>query len=319
MDEIDVNSDESKSHDIDKLNNLYVTSERVDNDLFAEMRSNILLVAGQHYTKRTSKFFARLRNTNRLSEVQKLRITKNHIHKITRHYRNSILSKVPGVAIKPQNDLEMQDRKSAELNQAIWDDAKDRYNLRQEKRGWCADFVEIGEVAVKMFFDPTAGYLKGYEQDIDDIGEPKVDMEGQPIPDKTRPVFSGAIKFEKIPCYDLLRSPFAKNMADSEYLIYRKMVDKKVLKENYAGDPDKLKMITESEKETYVVFESQKAHYAANKTEILVMEYYFKPSVLYPEGYYYITTDAGILDEGPFPYGLNPIIWEGFDVFFWDS
>lgn len=311
-----MNDETGKPYSVEKLNQMYDQSERTDTDLFAEMRSNILLVAGDHYTKRTSKFFARLRNTNRLSETQKLRITKNHIHKITRHYRNSIMSKVPGVAVRPQNEMEMQDRKTAELNQAVWDDAKNRYKLTEKKRQWCSDFVEIGEVAVKIFYDPSAGYLKGYAPEMDDSGQPQVDpMTGEMVPDKEKPIFTGDFKFERVPTYDLLRSPYAKTMDESEYIIYRKMVDKQVLKKTYADDEEKLKFIEESSKEAFVVFESQKNQYNAETQEILVKEYYFRPSLIHPEGYFYIATNSGILAEGPLPYGKFPIVWKGFDDF----
>lgn len=309
-----------KQHSIEDLKQLFDTGERVDQELFAEMRSNILLVAGQHYTKRTSKFFARLRNTNRLAEVQKLRITKNHIHKITRYYKHSLLSKAPGVKIIPQNAREMQDKKDADLNSAVWEDAKDKYNYKQMVRSWAGEYVDIGEVCTKIFFDPMAGELKGYEPKMmgEEGGEThdyELDEQGQQVPDKGKPVFTGGFVFEPVQGFNLIRSPFAKTMQDSPWHCVRKMADKKDLKIRYAGDKEKLNFITDSEKETYVVFESHKAHYSAKNTELLIMEYYFRPCLKYPEGYFYITTDSGILEEGPLPFGIYPLVWEGFDEY----
>src|SRR5690554_2079051 len=104
---------------IDELNELYRESEEVDKALFAEQRSNVLLVSGDHYSKGKSRFFDRIRNSKELSENQKIRITKNHIQKITKIYRNNILSQAPGVKIVPNNMTEIQDQKTAELNDAV--------------------------------------------------------------------------------------------------------------------------------------------------------------------------------------------------------
>lgn len=304
-----------KAYDNEELNNIYDTSERVDGELFKEMRSNLLLVSGQHYTKRTSKFFARLRNTNRLSEVQKLRITKNHIHKISRYYKNSIMSKVPGVMVAPQNDTEMQDKKAAELNQAVWNYLKEKHNITKKKREWCKQFVDIGEVCTKIYFDPNAGDLVGYAPKMTEDGQYEYDDEGSYIADDMQPIFSGDFVYEPVFGFNLLRSPFAKSMEESPYHIVRKMVDKTELKKLYEGDKEKLGFIEESEKETYVVFESHKAHYTSNEKEILVQEFYFKPCMKYPQGYFYIKTQFGILEEGELPYGIYPLVWEGFDEF----
>jgi hypothetical protein len=304
-----------KIMDIEELNQLYDQAERVDEEIFREMRSNLLLVQGNHYTKRTSKFFARLRNTNKLSEVQKLRITKNHIHKISRYYQNNLMAKVPGVMVAPQNDVEMQDKKAAELNQAVWEYMKDKYDLKRRKRRWAKDFVDIGEVCTKIYWDPNAGDLIGYAPKMIGEGEYEYDEKGEMIADEEQPIFSGAFEYEPIQGYNLLRSPFAKCMEDSPYLIVRKMVDKNLLKKLYAGDKDKLSYIQESEKETYVIFESHKAHYSPNETEILVKEYYYKPCLQYPNGYFYITTQAGILEQDELPNGIYPLVWEGFDEY----
>lgn len=304
-----------KKYDIDGLNQLYETAQRVDDEVFTEMRSNLLLVSGKHYTKRTSKFFDRLRNTNRLSEVQKLRITKNHIHKICRHYVNSILDKVPGVAIAPYNEMEMQDRKAAELNQAVWNDAKEQYRLRERVREWGNNFVEVGEVCVKLFYDPNVGDFVGYAPKMSDEGEYETDDMGEYVGDEGMPIFSGKFVFETVHGFNLLRSPFAKNMKDSPYHIIRKMVDKRFLKKVYATQPEKLEAIEESEKETYVVFDSHKSNYTSTDKEILVREYYFKPCMDYPEGYFYIATEFGILEEGTLPEGVYPLVWAGFDEY----
>ncbi len=93
--------------DISELNSLYVQGETVDNELAAEQRSNLLLVAGHHYSKRrTSRFWNQLRESENITRTQKIRLTKNHIQKITKTIINGILSYGPDVSIGPHNNSE---------------------------------------------------------------------------------------------------------------------------------------------------------------------------------------------------------------------
>ena len=135
--------------ELEQLNSLYQDSEQIDNELFAEQRSNVLLVAGEHYTKNSNKYFARLRETNRLTERQKLRLTKNHIHRVVRTYKNQIISHAPGVTIVPNNKLEMQDQKTAELNQKVWDYAKRKHKLKGDIQMYVQELSNEEWVEVK--------------------------------------------------------------------------------------------------------------------------------------------------------------------------
>ena len=123
--------------DIVKLNQLYKESEEVDKSVFTKMRSNVLLSAGEHYTKNVNKHFSRLRETNKLAPSTKLRLTKNHVYRIVKTYTNSIIAKAPGVRPVPKNETEMQDKKGAELNQAVWTDIKERHKINDKNRKWC--------------------------------------------------------------------------------------------------------------------------------------------------------------------------------------
>jgi hypothetical protein len=318
-----------KKLNIGDLNKIYTESEAADKEVYAEFKSNILLISGDHYNKKTSRVYNRIRSTapDGSPDSQRLRLTKNHIHKVYRTYVANILSYAPGVAILPQIDSELQDQKDAELNNSVWQDAKNRYRLQEKTRQWCQDFVGIGEVACKIFFDPNRGELKGYEPKMmeDENGEPvldesgqqccETDESGQQVADEEKPVFKGEFVFERIFGFNLLRSPAAKSMEDSPYLIVRKMVDECELKERYEGDSDKMKAIQSGSDETYIVFDSNKGEYRSSKDQVLVKEFYWKPCFAYPEGYFAITTNHGILEEGPLPYGIFPIVWAGFDEY----
>ena len=305
-----------KPKDIADLNRIYTDAESADKDIFAEYRSNILLTEGTHYSRRSFRDRPNLRDARDLSyDHQKLRITKNHTHKIVRHYVANILSHAPDVTIVPQDETSMQDKKAAELNLSVKRNFDYKYRMPEKTREWCHDFVGIGEAAVKIFWDPNAGTLKGYEQKADENGDPLFEESGSPMADENRPIFSGGFVFERVYGMNLLRHAGSKEMRESECWIVRKMVDMNHLKKIYAEDEDKLKMIQSNEDETYVVFDSTKTSYTQVKNQTLVREFYYKPCYEYPEGYYYITTSTGILEEGVLPKGIFPIIWTAFDQY----
>jgi hypothetical protein len=303
----------AKRLNVGDLNRLYRDAETVDKTIFSEQRSNILLIAGEHYSKRAHNYFSQIRDNRDMTDYQKLRLAKNHTHKIHRRYVTSILKYASGVSIVPHNDTEMQDQKAAELNSSVWEDAKYRYRLKEKARHYASDYVGIGEVAVKLTWNPDGGAFKGFEQQVDEFGEPVFDEEGEPVADKDLPVFEGDFEFERLFGFNLLRAPEAKTMDESPYLIYRKMVSTKVLRERYKHDPDKLKAITEGNGEEYVVFEATRGGYEKAKGQTPVREYFFRPCAKYPQGRYFISTQGAILEEGELPFGVFPIVYAGFD------
>src|SRR3954469_10760630 len=111
-----MSQEQTSPHSIEELNQLYSESETCDKEIFAEQRSNLLLIAGEHYNKRKNEFYRRIRDNKELSEEQKLRLTKNHIQKIIKTYVNNVISAAPGVGFEPKNDNELQDQKAAELH-----------------------------------------------------------------------------------------------------------------------------------------------------------------------------------------------------------
>lgn len=299
---------------IDELNQIYQEAESADKETFAEYRSNILLIAGEHYSKRGSGTSNRVRSTKEsASEYQKLRLTKNHTHRVHRSYVGNILGYAPGVTVGPANESELQDIKAAELNLAVWQDAKSRYRLKEKVRQYCHSFVGIGEVALKLYWDDTAGDFLGYTPQVDELGQPVLDEQGQPVDDTANPHFSGAFVWEEVYAFNLLRKVMSGSMRDSECWIVRKMVDIKTLKAKYKNDPEKTKMIQESSREDFIVFDQDKSQYKKAENQCLVREYYFRPSYDYPMGYFYVATKEGILEEGELPFGIFPIRWQGMD------
>lgn len=299
-------------HTIDELNQLYIEADTVDQELFAEQRSNVLLIAGDHYNRRDSKHWNRIRDNRELSNEQKLRLTKNHLQKITKTYRNNISSFAPSVTIIAKNDKELQNQKAAELNKSVWQDSRQRHGLRNKTKQWIQDFIDIGEVAVKIYWDPNAGKLLGFQAEMDEAGNPVMDDTGQMVASKT-PIFSGDFVYDRIFGANLLRDPTAKSMDESKFLCIRKMVDIDALKAIVGDDEEKQRKIASTPDETFLVFDGSQKSYKKSDKQTMLREFYFKPCHEYPKGYFYITIESEILFEGELPFGIFPIIYAGFD------
>lgn len=293
-----------KKHSLAELDQLYSEAESCDAEIFAEMRSNLLLIAGEHYNKKQASYFKRIRESKDLSEQQKLRLTKNHIQKIHKSYVNNVLSPAPGVGFLPKNEKELHDRKNAELHHSVWQDAKERYQLDEATDGWADDFCGVGEVATKIFYDPQGGRLLGHMPKTDELGQVVLSETGEP--ELGDPVFEGEFIFEEVYGFNLLRSPDAKVMRKSPFNIVRKMADTKSLAEKY---PEHKTKITSSADDTIVVFDAAKNGYRKSNNEVMVREFYFRPCAQYPNGYFFFTTKEVIFAEGELPGGVFPIVF----------
>lgn len=300
----------TETMDASELVQLYQDAESHHTSLFAEQRSNLLLVAGNHYNRKDSRFWRKLRQVESLSKTQKLRLTKNHIQKITKTYVNNVLAFAPGVAIAPKNEDELSDQKSAELHDSVWQDIKYRHKFRKRRRQWSQDFVEIGEAICKVFFDPNLGEFLGYEPVFGEDGLPAIGDDGVP---EHSILFTGDLVYERVHGFNLLTDPEARSWEEIRWCCYRKMVPVKDLQKQFEGDGEKLVKISASSEETYKIFDPGTSHYGTSKDLVMLMEFYFRPCAEYPKGFYFITTKAGILFEGELPLGLFPIVYAGFD------
>lgn len=304
---------DTKKKTIADLNQLYSDAESVDKDVFSEMRTNLQLTAGNHYERSNNRYWNRLRESKTVSPDQKIRLTKNHIGRITKLYQNAILSGNPNVTISPKQEKEIQHQKAAELHNSVLEHIKQKHNLSRKKSLWCKDYVEIGEVFVKVFWDPQGGIQIGWQPEADESGEPIIDpMTGQ-YQQSQIPVMSGDLIFRTVHGFDLLRDPSVKAMEDTPHSIIRYMESIKDLQKQFGSDPEKLKFIEESTQDTFRVFQASGNNYQNTKGMTMVREYYFKKCADYPNGYFYITTENGILAEGELPFGIWPILSVGFD------
>jgi hypothetical protein len=326
------------SYDIGKLNSLYEKADSKDSTLFSEMKSNVLLVNSEHYKKIETQRRSRLDDMDDGSGKQRVRIVKNHTYRITQKYKNGIMSLAPDLMVYPANTNELQDKKSAELYNAVLEYGKNRYKLSDRKEDWCEDYVDLGEVATKIFFSKQKGDIKGYEQAVDEMGQPLyqddagnvtsvpsrtvvteagiVSADNKPMADVKKPIYEGDFVFETILPFNLLRDPSAESMEDSAYLIVRKMMDIEEAKAMIGKDDperdDKIGYINSSSENTYRVFDTDKGYYEDGKGKVMLREFYFRPCVKYPNGHFFITTDSGILFSGDLPFSVFPIAWRAF-------
>lgn len=284
-------------HSISELEKLYSAADEQDKELFAEQRSNILLYSGEHYNKMRSTFYKRLREVRSLTEEQRLRIVKNHTQKITDAYTNHIMATAPGVGFEAANESELQDQKTAELNHSVWEFAKNKYSLDEETQNWAEDFTQIGEVAVKIFWDPMAGEHQG----------DYMDEETQAM----KPQFQGDMVFEEIYGFNLMIDPTATDHRRAKWMMIRKMVEVKTLKAMFPGE-DNARFITESADQTYTIFDRGRAGYSKAKDQCMLREAYFKPCFDYPGGYCYYFVKDKILHESELPAGRFPIVFKPF-------
>lgn len=308
MDSDDLN----KKPDNSILTQYYTDGDSIDQDVFAEMRSSVLLVAGEHYTRKDSTFYRRIRDSKDLSKEQKLRLTKNHTRKICQIYANNISSANPGVGFVPKDENSNHDQKVAELHHSVWRYLYDTCNISDKQDDWIDSFTQIGEVHVKVFYDQNAGPVSGYEPLLDEqTGAPVTNEFGEMIPDENRPVSDGQFIYEEIYGFNLLRPPECKDIRQAEWLCIRKMVDRAETMRKFGKQESKF--ISSDQDETYVIFDVMKGGYRQSKKQTMLREFYFRPSLKFPNGYFYITTKEGILAEGELPGGHFPIVSALFD------
>lgn len=291
-------------YDINKLNSWLSDSESCDSALYAEQRSNILLVTGNHYQKKTSKYLERLRTSVDITNEAKIRLTKNHTSKIVKVYENAISNEAPMVMIAPRNESDMDDQKNAELWQSVWQYIVEDDCLRDRiVSELIPDYVEIGECTVKIWWNPNKGVNIPVSEKIDPVTGQLTVTE----------MMSGKLELERIFGWDLRRTAGARSWMDSQIVGYVKMADKNELELMYADDEEKLAMVKESGKQQYIIFDNTTGQYDTNNKKVCIREYYIRPCLEYPNGYFYITTEYGILEEGELPAGVFPIKYIGFD------
>ena len=300
------------------LTSWYLKAEEADKRIFAEMRTNLMLVAGEHYQRDSwGKAFERIREAPNLNSFQRLKLTKNHMQRVTKAYRNAIERHAPDVAVEPGNEKELSDQKVAELYESYWQFAKKQIDFPALKAEMIKHFVELGEICTKIFWDDESGTVIGYEAkmvphpEAPDQMVPELDEMGNHVLTQT-PVYGGQIKWENVEAYNLRRDPGARTIATSPILCITKLIPRNSLR-GMIQDKAMLQELESIPTQEFTVFDNNTGNYRASEEMTALREYYIRPCKLLPKGYYYYATDKLIIAQGELPYGIFPVQWEGFD------
>lgn len=303
------------------LGKLYQDAVAIDKKIFAEQKSNVMLYAGEHYAKPGSKFWNNVRDNRYIDNATKIRVVKNHTQKICKIYANNIVNAAPGVWVQPRQDRELQHQKTAQLNQSVLEYIQNKTNADEQTEEEAHDFVVQGEVVCKVYWNPKKGRHIGFKQKLDKEGNPVWEREpdettgDQGVPAKGPAVFSGFIDFERMFSFNFLRDPKARSIKDSPIVGYQKLMALDEAKELVGNDPDLVKKLqTGLAGADYVVFDANDQRYVETKDQCLLIEWYVRPCADYPNGYYFLCIPEGdILQEMELPFGVFPIVYEGFD------
>lgn len=341
----------NKELDLGCLEKYYTEGESCDSDVFAEMRSNILIMSGQHYQKTVGRNLSRGLRDLGVERDKRIRLVKNHTQKAINDAKDVVMSQVPGVLPFPAVEGELKHQKAAEIARQVLNHGRECNNWDDFREKSIDHFFEMGEVCSKIYFNPLKGGLKAFKQRVDLVDGVETPVyrdslgnltyqksvmgpmgeiigENEPEPDETKPEFYGQTVWEQFAPVDLLRPKGSKDIKTAPWLIYRKMIDNDILKglinRSSILDEDQKKKaiekISSNSGSTYRVFNVGMGGYEESENQSLLKEIYFRQSPKYPKGYFVIWTEYGKLFEGPIPFGefgeiAYPIKWEGHDRF----
>ena len=303
---------------VSDLVDLWDKATECDKALCAEMRTNLQIVAGQHYMSENSNFFTRIKDNKALTDLQRLRLTKNHVQRAISIYRNAIESISADVGIEPANPNELSDQKSAELNSSYWEYIKRCEEYPRKRSILAKHFVEIGECHAKIFFDLNGGQKIGYlakmvpDPENPEKQIPELDANGAPIPTEEID-YGGTIRIMPIEGYKVKRDPGATTFAESPYIFIDTSLpinslnsifkDREIVEELKKSNADRSR----------VVFDSNTRSYKEAQDHVLLRECYWRPCPALPDGYYQYFIEGKILTKGKLPYGIFPIVSENFE------
>lgn len=314
----------AKEHSISELDELFKEAYDLDCRLHSEQRGNVKLYNGIHYGEKYKDLERTIKGYS--GETDKfVKVTENHINKIVKTVANTIKSQLPDVAIKPKNPEEYQDQKRAEIHHSVLQDWKENSPFMKNQTRHINDWIIYGEFFTKTFWNDEAG------RRLPDIVSQEVEIEENDKRGKTSELevelkkpkvikrFEGDVQIEVIRPDNVVRDPAAYNFDEAKWIAIKKLVCPELLKSKFERDDRRWDLIQSCKGERYSAYSHSNDKYVETKNQVLVKEYYFRPSARYPEGYYFITVGSGkgdkkgILFKGELPGGIFPIDVLGFD------
>lgn len=279
--------DSERPYSFSRLRDLFKEAYEADEYSFREMRTSIRMYAGEHFTRSFDQGvggeIARFSRGSRGTGINRIRIVKNHCPRVADVYVNQIMSSVPDVEVVGINSQDPRAQRVADLNNQVLEEDKRRTKkYKQRLREKALYFVSIGEVAIKLYWDEEKDWV-------------------------TR---------QMILPFDLLRAPGIKNLDDSPWLIHRNVFTTEELTRIYGEEWVQRNMgdnrnpsddVGEVEFPAHTVFDTQKREFQELRG-LEIREFYLRPNSEYPEGYFCFFTSRGIIEEGPLPGGVFPIV-----------
>jgi hypothetical protein len=97
-------------------------------------------------------------------------------------------------AFRRKTKKELHDQKVADIHHASGATPLSGTRIDDLMDDWCDSFVQMGEVAVKIFFDPIKGKVKGYDAQGRADGPAHLERDGQPQPDEEEADLHGRVR-----------------------------------------------------------------------------------------------------------------------------
>ena len=261
----------------DLLNRYYDEGVEQDSQAFKEMRQCIRLHTGKQLYGGQDMGPGGRAGYSKSSGANELKIVLNHIPRIAGVYLNEILSHAPDITVTVDDAGNIGAARLAKMNQTVWEEHKKKSRLYEEKmRLEILNGIITGEIAVKLYWDSEKNWVKE----------------------------------EPILPFDLLRAPGVTDIGDSPWYIHRKIYREEELRKIY-GPQTGSALADEGqsgiENTDYLVFSSQSREFSAFRG-VEIREFYLRPNVEHPQGYFVFYMRDRILQEGPLPGGIFPIV-----------
>ena len=282
-------TESDRPYSIQKLNEKFEQGRRADETIFGEMRGGLLLYSGRHNPKDRSGAANSVTNFRVYGHISRdgkgenrLQIVDNHVPRVADVYINEIMSAVPDIIVNPAEGGDIRASRLAEMNQAVWKEHKKKIGKYQMHiYDEAQTFVTVGEVAVKIYWDDEKEWLKE----------------------------------EPVSPFDLVRAPGSKRLEDSPWLIQTSVYTKQEFQEAYgkklaeqlASQGGGLNEGESQGPKSHMIFKTSEREYS-ELDAVEVKEFYLRPNKKYPQGYFVFFTENKLLQEGPLPGGIFPIV-----------
>ena len=261
----------------DLLNRYYDEAVHNDSQAFKEMRQCIRLHTGKQLYAGKDAPPGRGMGYGAKGGHDELKIVLNHIPRIAGVYLNEILSHAPDISVVVTDEGNILAGRLAKMNKYVWEEHKKKSRLYEEKmRLEILNGIITGEIAVKLYWDSEKNWVKE----------------------------------EPILPFDLLRAPGITDIGDSPWYIHRKIYREEELRKMYgpqAGSALADEGGSSIENTDYLVFNSQSREFSEFRG-VEIREFYLRPNAEHPEGYFVFFMRDRILQQGPLPGGIFPIV-----------